>query len=73
MIDMFKKSLAKLGIEVKGEDLEDTIQEIHDEHPGIVLKLTYAKGNDGNIYPRMAIQGPCDNEVVAEYRDQVPY
>lgn len=73
MIDMLKKSLAKLGIEIEGNDLEDTIQEIHDARPGVVVKLTYSRGNDGNIYPRPVIQGPCDSETVETYRDNIPY
>lgn len=73
MIDMLKKALAKLGIEIEGDELEETVQEIHETHPGIVLKVAYAKGSDGNVYPRLTIQGPCDNEVIEEYKDSVPY
>jgi hypothetical protein len=75
MITNLRVALAKLGIEVTGDELEGTIQEINDSRPhvGALIKLTYKEGKDGNTYPRFAIQGQCDNEVVEAYRDNIPY
>lgn len=73
MIDMLKQAFVRLGIEIEGDDLEGTIQEINDTHPGIILKLSYSKGKDGNTYPRFAIQGECNNDVVEAYKDNVAY
>jgi hypothetical protein len=75
MINNLRVALAKLGIEVTGDELEETIQEINDSRPhlGVLLKLTYSQGKDGNTYPRFAIQGPCDNDVIEGYRDNIPY
>lgn len=74
MIDALHQSLVKMGIDITGEQLEDTIQEINDEHPGILLKLTYVVSTkDGNTYPRFNIQGQCNNDVVEAYKDNVRY
>lgn len=72
MINMLKNDLARMGVEIEGDELEDTLQEITDVNPGIMLKVSYAKGSDGNTYQRLAIDSECDNDVVQAYKDNVP-
>lgn len=72
MINMLKEAFARLGVEIEGDDLESTIQEINDSRPGILLKVGYQVGKDNVTYPRLAVQGTCDNDVVEAYKDSVP-
>lgn len=72
-IRALKQSLAKLGYEVSGVELEECFDEISKEKPGVVLKVSYAQDAQGNTWQRAAIQSTCDNEVVAAYKDNIPY
>jgi hypothetical protein len=72
-IRALKQALAKLGYEPSGEELEECFEEISGDKPGVVLKVSYSKDDSGNTWQRAIIQAPCDNEVVAEYKDNVPY
>jgi hypothetical protein len=76
-IKAFKAMLAKLGYELKGADMEDPDSEIYatitQEQPGVTLKISYQQANDGNTYQRILVDSLCDNEVIAQYKDNVPY
>ncbi len=76
-IKAFKAMLAKLGYELKGVDMEDPNSEIYteitQEQPGVMLRITYQQANDGNTYQRIIVDSLCSNDVVAQYKDNVPY
>ena len=72
-IRALKQALAKLGYEPSGEELEECFEEISGDKPGVVLKVSYSKDDSGNTWQRAIIQAPCDNDVVAEYKDNVAY
>ena len=82
-IQIMKQSLAKIGytnIEIDPEDddlqgLQKVFEEITDadEKVGVILEITYNKGNDGRSWQRLRIDSACDNDVVQEYRDTIKY
>jgi hypothetical protein len=68
----FKIALAKLGYEPENsEEAEACLQEITENNPGVLIKITY----DDNYpdYPRTRIESESDSEVVENYRDNVVY
>lgn len=68
-------SLAKLGYDMPDDEdnLEEVFQEITNEKPGVLVKVSYSKDSNGNTWQRAVIQGLCDNEVVQEYKDNVQF
>lgn len=72
------QDLARLGYEVPtpDEDFEENLEAIFDEitkeKPGVIVKVTY-QNVGGTSYQHFSIHGPCDNEVVEAYKDNVPY
>jgi hypothetical protein len=68
----FKQDLAKLGYEPETlEDTEDCIKEINEEKPGVLISVSYQK--DYPDFPRIKIEGLCENEIIEAYKDNVPY
>jgi hypothetical protein len=66
-----KATLAKLGYDPKGDELEAVFEEITNENPGVLIKISYT--TDSNHYQRIQVDSLCDNEVVEEYKDNVKY
>lgn len=62
-------TLAKLEYEeVTSDNLEDILAEINETQPGVILKPNLKDG-----YLNYRVEELCDNEVVQEYRDNIPY
>lgn len=72
-IRALKAALAKLGYEPSGEELEECFEQITDEKPGVLVKVSYSKDEAGNVWQRANIQGQCDNDIVMQYKDDMPY
>lgn len=78
-IRAFANDLAHLGYEIPDidEDFEDNLQAIFDEigkeRPGINLKVFNQRGNDGTEYAHFAIQGVSEDEVIEEYKNNIPF
>lgn len=76
-------NLARLGVgfDFDGlttkEEVEEHIGEvlagITEEKPGIIAKVVNNPGNDGRIFTNVSVEKPCDNDLVQEYKDNVPY
>jgi hypothetical protein len=68
----FKTALAKLGYEPESlDEAEEVLDEIKKDRPGVLISVSYQKGYED--FPRIKIEGPCDNEVVEAYKDNVPF
>jgi hypothetical protein len=62
--------LARLGYEdVKEAELPELLQQISEDKPGVIVKVSYQKVGE-NTYQRADIEGTCDNDVVARYKDE---
>jgi hypothetical protein len=72
-IRAFKGTLAKLGYKATFDELEDILAELTEERPGVMLKISYSKDRDGNVWQRAVVESLCDNQIVQEYKDNVPY
>jgi hypothetical protein len=69
---MFRGMLAKLGYEPESpEELEEVVAEVKKDRPGVLISVSYSK--DYPDFPRVKVEGPCDNEVVEAYKDNVPF
>jgi hypothetical protein len=72
-IRALKQTLAKLGYEATFDDLEECFEQITEEKPGVLLKISYSKDAQGNEWQRAVVEDLCDNDIVAAYKDNVPY
>lgn len=69
-IRLFKQELARLGYEVTFDELEECFEQITDEKPGIMVKVSYREWQ-GNDFLQTSIDDLCDNDVVQEYKDTI--
>jgi hypothetical protein len=70
----FKIALAKLGYEnVPFRKLPMLLAEITDEHPGVMLRISYRKDGNGTTWQRVEVEGPCDDDVIRELKASIPY
>lgn len=72
-IRAFKGTMAKLGYKPKFDELDEVLAEIMEERPGVLLKVSYSKDRDGNVWQRAVVDSLCDNEVVQEYKENVVF
>jgi hypothetical protein len=72
-IRALKQTLAKLGYDPTFDELEECFEQITEERPGVLLKISYTKDNAGNEWQRAVLEDLCDNEVVQAYKDNIPY
>lgn len=63
---------AKLGYELTLSGIEEDLAKITEDKPGVLVKVSY-RDYQGAQYPKVNIEGLCDNDVVQEYKDSVPY
>jgi hypothetical protein len=71
-ISLWKTALVRLGYkDVKEEDLPELLEQLSEDRPGAVIKISYqtVKGY-ANPLQRVEVEGPCDNDVIASYRDK---
>jgi hypothetical protein len=63
-IARLKHDLTSLGYSPKYRDLKKTLEQITSEKPGVTIEVSYGQ--------RLGwwIDGPCDNEVIDEYREK---
>jgi hypothetical protein len=70
----FKIALAKLGYEnVPFRKLPMLLAEITDEHPGVMLRISYRKDGNGTTWQRVEVEGRCDDDVIRELKASIPY
>jgi hypothetical protein len=72
-IRALKQTLAKLGYEPTFDELDECFEQITQEKPGVLLKISYSKDAQGNEWQRAVVEDLCDNEIIAAYKDNVPY
>jgi hypothetical protein len=65
-------NFAKLGYDLDWNELENTLAEITEEKPGIIAKVTVSQGTQ-RVFTNVSIEKTCDNDVVQEYKDNIPY
>jgi len=71
-IRQLKQDLAKLGYEPESlEECEEILEEITKEKPGVLITVTPQK--EYPEFPRIKIEGPCDNEIVEAYKDNIAF
>ena len=64
--------MTKLGYEdVKEDDLQELLEQMSEDRPGAVIKISYqtVKGYSSPLQ-RVEVEAPCDNDVVAKYKDK---
>lgn len=66
-----KTTLAKLGYEPAGDEIEECFEEITGDNPGVILSISYTP--DSNHYQRVKVDSAADNEVIQAYKDNVAY
>jgi hypothetical protein len=49
------------------------LAEITDEHPGVILRISYRKDGNGTTWQRVEVEGPCDDDVIRELKASIPY
>jgi hypothetical protein len=65
-----KATLAKLGYKPSGAELPEVFDQIMEDRPGVILKVSSAVV-DGVEWPRITVMTVCDNDIVMAYKDQV--
>jgi hypothetical protein len=69
-IGLWKTTLAKLGYQdVKEAELPELLEQVTVDRPGVIVKVSY-QNVQGRIYPRVDVEGLCDNDIVAAYKDK---
>jgi hypothetical protein len=75
-VRILKRQLVKLGYkedEINFDLLPEIFEEITNENPGVILKISYNKGNDGIEYQRIEIDDVCESEMIDDYKDRVVF
>lgn len=68
-IKALRITFAKMGFEVDSDNLEETLESISEEHPGVLIKTTSKDG-----YTNYQVVDRCDDSpLVQEYKDNIPY
>ena len=67
-----EQALAKLGYDISGDELEECFEQISEENPGVIIKVSY-DNVDGTRWQRAVIQGLCNNALVQEYKENQPF
>lgn len=71
-IRLWKMALTKLGYEdVKEDDLPELLEQIMEDRPGAIVKISYETVvGYSTPFQRVEVEAPCDNDVVAAYKDK---
>jgi hypothetical protein len=75
-VKILKRQLVRLGYkedEINFDLLPEIFEEITNENPGVILKISYNKGNDGIEYQRIEIDDVCESEMIDDYKDRVVF
>lgn len=69
-IRAWKDTLARLGYsDVPFDELPAVLATIVDDKPGVVINLKYRE-YQGRKYPNIYVEGLCDNEVIARFKEE---
>jgi hypothetical protein len=71
-IRMLAQGLARIGRKLTFDDLEEILAELNESKPGVIIKVSYTQGI-GRVFTNAPIDGPCDNDMVQAYKDDVAY
>jgi hypothetical protein len=76
-VQMWKATLARLGYQdVPEAELPQLLAQITADRPGVVVKVGY-KTDKGRTFQRVDIEGTCDSDVIARYKEahdvEAPY
>jgi hypothetical protein len=71
---IFKQTLARLGYDVpKFNKIKRVLEAINEDRPGVIVKISYTEDKSGNTWQQIVVEGTCDNDVIQEYKDNIPY